>query len=100
MAFGFQRWRKRKPRAETNRRNIVVYTRQGCHLCDRALTLLAKHGVPVETVDIDGRPELVGRYGDKAPVIAVDGEARLWGDVKEPLLRRLLRTLANSRPGS
>ena len=40
----------------------VLYSRQGCHLCDVAREQLEHHGLAVETVDIDADPELIARY--------------------------------------
>ncbi len=50
----------------------TLYTRRGCMLCERAEDLLA--GVPdIECVDVDTRPDLADRYGQRVPVLC-DGE--------------------------
>jgi len=72
---------------------IIVYTRVGCHLCDDAKALLERHGLTVETVDIDRDPQLVERYGQCVPVVFVDGRERFRGRIDPVLLRRLLRRL-------
>ena len=36
----------------------VIYTRQGCHLCQEAEDLLQRHGLNPRLVDIDAAPEL------------------------------------------
>jgi glutaredoxin len=60
-------------------RSVVVYTRADCHLCERARETVAsvagdRADVVVETVDVDADPDLRERYGDRVPVVAVDGE--------------------------
>jgi glutaredoxin len=70
---------------------IIVYSRQGCHLCDDAAAVLARHGLAFDTVDIDADPELQSRYNECVPVVSVNGKERFRGRVDERLLRRLLR---------
>lgn len=74
-----------------NMHNVIVYTRQGCHLCDEALDLLRHHGLTPELVDIDTDPELRARYDACVPVVVMDGRERFRGRVDERLLVRLLR---------
>jgi glutaredoxin len=69
---------------------IIVYSRQGCHLCDDAAALLARHGLEFDTVDIDADPKLRERYNECVPVVVVDGRERFRGRVDERLLRRLV----------
>jgi glutaredoxin len=71
--------------------NIVVYTRRGCHLCDDATSLLARHGLSYSCVDIDQDPDLQSRYNECVPVVVIDGKERFRGRVDERLLRRVLR---------
>ena len=71
-------------------KQVILYTRAGCHLCDDALTLLAKHGLRPELVDIDSDPKLRERYNVCVPVVVIDGRERFRGRVDELLLRRLL----------
>ena len=70
--------------------NIVVYTREGCHLCDDAIALLRRHGQEPSLVDIDADPELRERYNLCVPVVEIDGKERFRGRVNEVLLTRLL----------
>jgi hypothetical protein len=59
-------------------RVITVYSREGCHLCQRALfelaPLAAAPGVRLEIVDIEADPRLHAAYLERIPVIALDGE--------------------------
>lgn len=43
--------------------------------------------VTVETRDVDGDPDLRARYGDRVPVVAVDGEAAFVARVDADDLR-------------
>ena len=69
---------------------VVLYTRQGCHLCDDAAQVLRRHGLHFTSVDVDRHPELRTRYDQCVPVVMIDGKERFRGRVDELLLRRLL----------
>ncbi|HEX4148258.1 MAG TPA: glutaredoxin family protein [Pirellulales bacterium] len=71
-------------------RNTILYTRQGCHLCDVARGVLERHGLAPQAVDIDADPELQARFTNDVPVVVIDGVERFRGRVDEVLLRRLL----------
>ena len=72
--------------------DVVLYTREGCHLCEDALQLLQKYRLQPKIVDIDreGGP-VRERYDACVPVVMVDGKERFRGRINEVLLRRLLR---------
>ena len=70
--------------------DVILYTRQGCHLCDDALGLLRRNGLSPRIIDIDSDPELVARYDTCVPVVVIDGKERFRGHVNEVLLRREL----------
>jgi glutaredoxin len=73
---------------------FVLFTRQGCHLCDDAHALLTRaqerYGFPLEVKDVDKSPEWVAAYGECVPVVLVNDKVRFRGKVNEVLLRRLL----------
>lgn len=72
---------------------LVVYTREGCHLCDDALDVLGRYieYLPeIESVDIAASPELEKRFGLEIPVVEIDGQVRFKGHVSELLLQRLI----------
>jgi glutaredoxin len=71
-------------------KHVVLYTRQGCHLCEDALALLAQFGVRPEIVDIDTDSQLVEQFHLWVPVIAIDGKVRFRGQINETLLAREL----------
>lgn len=69
---------------------VVVYTREGCHLCEEAIQLLVRHGLSPRVVDIDADPERFDQYTDCVPVVTFDGKVRFRGRVNPRLLQRLL----------
>lgn len=84
-------WRPGKRRTECN---IVMYTRQGCHLCEQAWQQLQqarkRHGFALRQMDIDNDPELAREYAECVPVVTIDGKVRFRGSVNRVLLERLL----------
>lgn len=71
----------------------VLYTREGCHLCEEAAALLKRYRewLPATLeVDIDRNEVLRERFGLHIPVVEFDGKIRFQGRVSEPLLRRLI----------
>jgi hypothetical protein len=73
---------------------VVLYERDGCHLCDETRVLLDEMIGPdrYERVDVDTSDELVLRYGFRVPVVAVDGADRLEAPITAPDLRVILGT--------
>ncbi len=69
---------------------VVLYTRQGCHLCDDAQEILHRHGVTPQLVDIDADPTLREKFDHCVPVVEIDGKVRFRGRINEVLLQRLL----------
>ena len=57
---------------------VTLFGHSYCHLCaqmQRALEALAQRlGFELELVDIEGRPELEARFGDRVPVVVLAGE--------------------------
>jgi len=73
---------------------VTLYSRPGCHLCDAARQVVARVcdelGEAFVEVDIDGDPELLGRFGDEIPVTFVDGRQHDFWRVSEARLRAAL----------
>lgn len=76
--------------------SIVLYTRQGCHLCEVAAEILAKYRLPFESVDVDTDAQLRERYNECVPVVSIDGRDRFRGRIDELLLRRILSQRASA----
>ena len=69
--------------------NVVLYTRDGCHLCEEARELLVARGLKPALVDIDADPALREQFDTCVPVVEIDGKIRFRGRVDEMLLQRL-----------
>lgn len=57
---------------------LTLYGKPGCHLCDDARAavgdLLAGRDVGLREVDVTLDPVLERRFGERIPVVALDGE--------------------------
>ncbi len=73
-----------------NDREVILYTRRGCHLCDEALEMLRQHGLEPRLFDIDTCPEKLAMYDECVPVVEIGGKVYFRGRINEVLLRRLL----------
>jgi len=69
---------------------VIVYSRQGCHLCEEALAVVAAVCEEWTVVDIDADEALRARYSDDVPVVTVDGRVIARWFVEEETLRRAL----------
>ena len=71
---------------------LRLLTRAGCHLCaDAAATLAriaAEAGLEPVTVDVDADPDLQAEFGDRVPVVLLDGREHSYFTVDVPRLRR------------
>ena len=71
---------------------LQLITRVGCHLCETAAQELgpiaAEAGLDVESVDVDADPELRAEFGDRVPVVLLDGREHSYFSVDVPRLRR------------
>lgn len=77
---------------------LILYERDGCHLCDEARVLLDEMigAARYARVDIETDDDLVLRYGFRVPVLALDGVDRLEAPITSPDLEELLAQLAGS----
>ena len=59
---------------------LTVLSREYCHLCEELITALkrfqGRYSFDIEIVDVDQRPELEERWGDKVPVL-LDGDLEI-----------------------
>jgi glutaredoxin len=74
---------------------LTLITRQNCHLCDDARAVLARiqnaTGERWTEIDVDSSDELAIEYGDRVPVVLLDGAEHGYWRIEEP---RLLSDLA------
>ena len=80
----------------TQPREVVVYSRRGCHLCEIVKeTLLKLHrrgGFTWREVDVDSDEALRRQFNDEVPVVFIDGRKAFKYRMDE---REFLRKLAN-----
>jgi glutaredoxin len=73
---------------------LTLYGKPGCHLCDDARAVVrratAGRDVALEEVDITLDPALHARYGERIPVLHIDGEEVCELFVDEAALERWL----------
>jgi len=73
---------------------VTLYGKPGCCLCDDAKAIVAtvRTEVPfdLEEVDISLDPRLYREYGERIPVLDVDGVERFEFGVDEDSLKRAL----------
>ena len=80
------------------RGQIVLYSKPGCHLCEKALVVIQKFG-DVREIDISEDPELFKKYFLSIPVVELDGKIIFQAnDIKSPedIETKLEIILANS----
>lgn len=83
----------------------VLYTRRGCHLCEAVEDWLDAAGLsrgafPDRYVDVDADPATARLYGERVPVLAVDGEIVAEGRIAvEDLARAVAPFLTGPASG-
>ena len=73
---------------------VTLYGKPGCCLCDEARQVVAslreRMRFELDEVDVSLDPVLHRRYGERIPVVAVDGEDTLELRIEPMALERLL----------
>jgi glutaredoxin len=73
---------------------ITLYGKPGCHLCDEARsvveTVRRERPFDLREVDVSTDPALHKSYGERIPVVELDGEEAFEYVVEPEELRRLL----------
>jgi hypothetical protein len=82
---------------------LQLLTRAGCHLCEEAAATLAQLAAEAgleepASVDVDADPDLQAEYGDRVPVVLLDGREHSYFSVDVPRLRRDLGSGPRSGP--
>jgi hypothetical protein len=77
---------------------LTLISRAGCHLCEVAEQAMdriaAATGQAWQLLDVDADRDLVAEYGDRVPVVLLDGKEHGYWRVEE---ERLLRDLAHPK---
>lgn len=68
----------------------VLFSRDGCHLCEEAEQLLEALGLPFERRDVDEDPRWVAQYGFRVPVLLKDERVLMEGRFDAARLTKLL----------
>jgi glutaredoxin len=76
---------------------VTLYGKAGCHLCDDAKQVIAQvresRPFAYAEVDVSLDPVLHARYGERIPVVTVDGEEAFELGVSAAELENLLDTV-------
>ena len=76
---------------------VVLYGKAGCCLCDDAKSAIdavrSRHVFELREVDVSLDPVLHSRYGERVPVVEVDGVERFEFRVDPSELESLLGTV-------
>ena len=69
---------------------MTLYGKPGCHLCDNAREVVervrADHPFELREVDVSIDPELNREYGERIPVLELDGEELFEFHIEEAVL--------------
>jgi glutaredoxin len=88
--------RQRYNRGVPDSRQVVIYSRKGCHLCEvvkESLVKLSRRGgFTWHEVDVDSDSELRRQFNDEVPVVFIDGRKAFKYRMDE---REFLRKLAS-----
>jgi Glutaredoxin-like domain (DUF836) len=80
-----------------SRRQVQLLTRAGCTICDRVhaqlVELAAELDFDLSTTDVDaaaaaGNTGLRAEFGDRLPVVLLNGREHSYWEVDEPRLRK------------
>jgi glutaredoxin len=89
-------WCRSYNRGVPDSRQVIMYSRKGCHLCEVVKESLAKlarrGGFTWQEVDVDADHELRRQFNDEVPVIFIDGRKAFKYKMDE---REFLRKLAS-----
>jgi len=83
-----------RPPSKSKEWDVIMYTRQGCHLCEQAWQQLEQaqqhYPLALRQIDIDTDTQLACAYGECVPVVVINGRVRFRGVLNPVLLKRLL----------
>ncbi|MDJ0917268.1 MAG: glutaredoxin family protein [Woeseiaceae bacterium] len=78
---------------------LIVYSRQGCHLCEvmiEELLPITRGQIEVEVRDIDSREDWRERYDVRVPVLAYEDEEICHYQLDRSALAELLKRLESA----
>jgi len=85
----------------SNKKTLIVYYRQGCHLCEQMVVSLSQQQTiyraqvefTIEIIDIDDNPALVKKYNVDVPVVLYQNEVIFYHFFDEEAFQHLLKKL-------
>lgn len=91
-------------RRAASRIEITLFGRPGCHLCDEAEKVIKEvcargslgQGIDIRKVDVDTDAALARAYGDRVPVITINGRKHFKYRVDPERLRRVLESIGGT----
>jgi glutaredoxin len=79
---------------------VILYGKPGCHLCDDARKVVegvrGEHPFELREVDVSLDPELHRHYGERIPVLELDGEELFEFHVDAAALARRVARVGGS----
>ena len=76
---------------------IDIYSRPGCHLCDEAREVVERVRLRfpflLRVINIETDPEIEKRYGEKIPVVFINGNKAFKYHVDEAELEKKVKKL-------
>jgi glutaredoxin len=76
---------------------VVLYGKAGCHLCDEARAVIeevrSRREFELSEVDVALDPVLHARYGERIPVVVVNGAEAFELGLSAPELEQVLDTV-------
>ena len=83
--------------ASVSRPRLILYYREGCHLCEAMLQALRglqpRLGFELQPEDVDRDPELLQRFDEWVPVLCLGEREICHYHLDEPLLLKVLGEL-------
>jgi glutaredoxin len=85
-----------------SKRQVILYTRPGCHLCDEVKRTMQAAGCDKEytlqEINIESDRELLRRYQFDIPVITIDGVEAFKHRLSSKAFRERLRIRSGGKP--
>lgn len=74
-------------------KEVVLLSRIGCHLCQRAEDLVESYFPGCPVLDVNSNEERCRMYGTRVPVLVVEGKVVLEGVFEEEALKAIAQSI-------
>jgi glutaredoxin len=74
-------------------KEVVLLSRKGCHLCQRAEDLVESYFPGCPVLDVDLNEERCRTYGTRVPVLVIEGKVVLEGFFEEEALKAIAQSI-------